>query len=182
MRRPGRRWAFEGPKDGSALENPYAPYGLAVRDERSGRYHPQRRRNIQGADCTAELWSRYHNVLVEGHRRLIRAGTCPSTCATCCWSAKRVAQEAALQRRQPRRTRRPSRYGPQLAQDLAVPGHQKTMGTGGAAGPAPTATSTCQQLQECPCDPTCWSSSRSRSWRNTTPTKSWPSIQDGEAK
>ena len=32
-----------------------------------------------------------------------------------------------------------------------------------------------------PMRPTCWSSSRSPSWRSTTPTKSWPTTQDGAA-
>ena len=32
------------------------------------------------------------------------------------------------------------------------------------------------------CGPTCWSSSRSPSWRSTTPTTSWPTTRDGRTE
>lgn len=176
---------FEGPKDGSAPENPYALHMdlQYVMNDLVG--------IIRNADeisraltLLAELWSRYHNVLVEGHRQYNPGWNLSIDLRNMLLVSECVAR-AALQRTESRgghtRDDHPV-WTPTGAGSCWYAGPPKPWAPV-AAGPAtPTATSTSPSSCKRPCDPTCWSSSRSRSWRNTTPTKSWPSIQDGEAK
>lgn len=176
---------FEGPKDGSAPENPYALHMdlQYVMNDLVG--------IIRNADeisraltLLAELWSRYHNVLVEGHRQYNPGWNLSIDLRNMLLVSECVAR-AALQRTESRgghtRDDHPG-MDPNWRRILLVCRATETMGTGGSGSGDSTATSTSPSSCKRPCDPTCWSSSRSRSWRNTTPTKSWPSIQDGEAK
>ncbi len=134
-------------------------------------------RNIQGADSFGRAVGRaattYSSKVTVN---TIRAGTCPPTCATCCWSC--VAR-AAL------RTRKPGTTGTTIG--IWTPTGAGSCWYAGppkpwvpvAAGPAtPTAH---QRRSSCrrPCDPTYWSSSARSGVGEILPTKSWPSIQDG---
>ena len=78
------------------------PRRAAADDERPRRHHPHRGRDRRGARAARRLQGARAERQGRGRtRRSTRAGTSRSTCATCCWSASRVAK-AALEREESR--------------------------------------------------------------------------------
>lgn len=142
---------FEGPKDGSAPENPYALHMdlQYVMNDLVG--------IIRNADeisraltLLAELWSRYHNVLVEGHRQYNPGWNLSIDLRNMLLVSECVAR-AALQRTESRgghtRDDHPG-MDPNWRRILLVCRATETMGTGGSgSGDSNCHINVTQQLQ-----------------------------------
>ena len=122
-------------------------------------------RRVQGPPCS--------NIESTADRSSTRAGTWPSTCATCCWSAS-ASQGRAGAHREPGRTypRRLPGDGPRVAAHAAgLPRDGRRRG----------ARSVGHQEVQPPMREDLLEVSRSTNSVSTSPTMSWPSTRDGGA-
>ena len=129
----------------------------------------------EALSSSTKLRARYQNVRSRGPavQPRLEPGDRPAQHA----AGQRVrGQGRAGAHREPRRPhpRRPPGDGPDWRKTLLV-----CRDRSGDDGDARTSPSPARS--RCRCGQTCWSCSRSPSWRSTTPTKSWPSTRNGGA-
>ena len=169
---PRRRWRstpFEAAD--RAGENPYALHQRTAADDAatwSASSAPRTRSQRRWLELDGARKRGQPTCSVEGNRHTTRAGTSPSTCATCCWSAECVAM-AALERAGEPRAATPATTipdGPEWAQgqpDRARSRRRHAIASSAAASRDADAGRLLELLRDLRAG-------------EVTPTESWPSM------